>query len=371
MFLRCGAFSGLAAPLLVLLLGSSALADERSDVFTVTVPVDATAANANAARDAARRDGARHAFDLLLQRLTMPADRARLPRPNDAALNDLVQGFEVAGERSSGVRYLADYSFGFRPDAVRRLLRQAGVSFAEMRSKPVAVLPVLQADGRPILWEDPNPWRQAWTAHPPPPGLVPLLMPAGDPADVATIDGMAAVGGDDARLQAIGQRYGDADVLVTRATLQTAGAAHVLDVSSTRYTPGSAGSQQTWAGSYAAAVGESDGDLMARAIAGIDSQVEEAWKVANIVNYEEPGTLVVTVPGGGLENWVAVRQQLAGIPAIERTEILSLDQQEARIAIHYYGDPAQLRMALAQRDLELSGNSPDWVLVRRGGSAPR
>lgn len=371
MFLRYGAFGSLAALLLVFLADFSAAADERRDVFTVTVLVDATAANANAARDAARRDGARHAFDLLLQRLTMPADRGRLPRANDATLNDLVQGFEVANERSSGVRYLADYSFGFRPDAVRRLLRQAGVSFAETRSKPVVVLPVLQAEGRAVLWEDPNPWRQAWTAHPPPPGLVPLVMPAGDAADVAAIDGTAAVGGDDTHLQAIGQRYGDADVLVARATLKIAGAAHVLDVSSTRYTPGSAGSQQTWIGSYAAAAGESDGDLMARAIAGIDGQVEEAWKAANILNYQETATLVATVPASGLEGWVAVRRQLTGIPAIERTEILSLDQQGARIAIHYYGDATQLRLALAQRDLELSGNGPDWVLARRGGSVPR
>lgn len=369
MFLRFGAAGAVFVALLLAVVPLRiAWASERANVFTVTVPVDATAANANAARDAARRDGARHAFDALMQRLTMPGDRGRLPKPNDAMLNDLVQGFEVAKERTSGVRYLADYSFAFHPDAVRRLLRQAGVPFAETRSKPVVVLPVLQQDGQALLWEPTNAWRQAWAAHPPPAGLVPLVLPPGDAADTATIDAAAAVAGDGARLQAIAQHYDGADVLVTRATLKTAGA-HVLDVASTRYAPGSPGDPQHWIGSYAATAGESDADLMARAAAGVDAQVEEAWKSANLLNYGQTGTLTATVPVSGLDGWVAVRQRLAGVPAIERTDILSLDQQGAHIVLHYFGDSAQLRLALAQRNLDLAGSDPDWTLALHGGAA--
>src|SRR6185437_13822580 len=113
-----------AAALLVLAFGQ-ARADGR-DVYTVAnVPVDATAANANAARDQARGDGERRAYAMLLDRITLDSDRARRPAANDTVLNDLVSGFEVAGERTSGVRYIAKYTFHFRPDAVRKLLRQA------------------------------------------------------------------------------------------------------------------------------------------------------------------------------------------------------------------------------------------------------
>jgi hypothetical protein len=367
LFLRCGAVFGVVTLLLASCL-ISARADDRASIFTVTVPVDATAANANAARDAARRDGARHAYDVLLQRLTMPSDRGRLPRATDAMLNDLVQGFEVANEHTSGVRYLADYSFSFHPDPIRRLLRQAGVPYAETRSKPVVVLAVLQEDGRTLLWETPNPWRDAWAALPPQAGLVPLILPPGDAADTGAIDAAAALAGDDTRLQALSAHYGGADVLVIRATLKSAGA-HVLDVASTRYTPGSPASQEHWIGSYAANAGDRDADLMARAADGIDMQVEEAWKSANILNYGQSGTLTVTVPISGLEGWVAVRQRLAGVPAIEKTEIQSLDQQGAHLVIHFYGDPAQLRLALAQRNLELGGSDPDWTLALHAAAA--
>jgi hypothetical protein len=51
---------------------------------------------------------------------------------------------------------------------------------------------------------------------------------------------------------------------------------------------------------------------------------------------------------------------------------MAIDRGGAQVEIRYVGDPAQLRLALAQRNLELSGNDPDWVLRQRGGGgAPR
>ena len=81
-------------------------------------------------------------------------------------------------------------------------------------------------------------------------------------------------------------------------------------------------------------------------------------------------SVVATVPVTDLPGWIAVRQRLSGIATIERTDLLSLDRHNARIAIHYVGGQAQLQLALAQRNLELSGGDPNWVLERRT-SAPQ
>src|SRR5690348_8790050 len=137
-----------------------------TDIFTVAnVPVDATAKSAAAAREAARIDGQRRAFRTLLERLTLAADRNRLPRLSDARITDMIRDFEVANERRSTVRYLADYTFRFRPDQVRQVLRNAGIPFAETISKPVTVLPILTQGSSSVLWDDPNPWRDAWASR--------------------------------------------------------------------------------------------------------------------------------------------------------------------------------------------------------------
>lgn len=367
MLLRRWLAGGVAA----LLLGGAALA-APNDVFTVSpVPVDVTAANASAARDQAIVDGERHGLRMLLERLTLAKDAARLPRVGAAQLNELVQGFEVANERRSSVRYLADLTVRYRPDGVRQLLRQAGISFAETPSKPLVVLPVLVGGNRAVLWDDPNPWRDAWASAKLPSGLVPLVRPLGELEDVTAIDAEAAVRGDDARLQAIAARYGDDDVLVTQATPKSEGGPGV-DVTTTRYVPGRPGSEQSWVTSIVANPGESDAEMMSRAVAQVMAQVEEAWKAANILDFSQSGTLVARVPAEGLQDWIAVRDRLSSIPAVRSSQLVALDRTGAQVEIHFVGDPSQLRLALAQRDLELSGGDPNWILQRRPGvPAPR
>lgn len=348
---------------------SSAWAATRADLFAVSVPVDATAASATEARDIARADGQKRAYQIMLQRLTLARDRGRLPPPTDTVLNQVVQGFEVANERRSTVHYLADYTFHFRARAVEQLLRDRGVPFAETLSKPVLVLPVLEA-GKPVLWDDPNPWRDAWAHGKPAQGLVPMRVPLGEVEDVTAIDAAAADSGDDAHLQAIAANYDHADVLVTRATIHPDGKG--VDVNSTRFVPGSPGGAQSWVASYTENVGESDQDLLARAIAGTIAQVEEAWKQANMLDFSQTATLTATVPADDLDTWLAVRQRLAATNAVQRTDVLSLDRHGARVALHYAGSPTQLKTALAQNNLDLSGNDPDWVLQQSGsgGSGP-
>ncbi len=361
--LLLGALCALSAP---------AAAQSRFDVFTIApVRVDVTAASASAARDQALIEGERRALQMLIERLTLAAGRSRLPQPNSAQLSDLVQGFEVANERRSGVRYIADYTFHFRPDSVRQLLGQAGIAFAETPSKPLVVLAVLLDGDRAALWDDPNPWRDAWARAKLPPGLVPLVIPLGEIADVAAIDTDAALHGDDARLRSLSQRYDGDDVLVTAATVSQS-ATRSLDVVTSRYTPGNPASRQTWSNSVTANPTESDTAMMTRALADTMARVEEAWKVANILDLRQSGTLTVRVAAGSLRDWVVVRDRLTGIPAVRSSQLMSIDRGGARVEIRYVGDPAQLRLALAQRDLELSGNDPDWVLRQRGsGGAPR
>jgi len=361
----CG---GVALILALVALAVPASALTRAEIFTVSVPVDATAASATAARDAARLDGQRRAFAALLDRLTLAKDRGRFPAASDTTLNQVTIGFEVANERRSTVRYLADYTFHFRPDVVEQLLRDRGVSFTETASKPVVVLPVLETGGKPLLWDDPNPWREAWSSAKPPQGLVPMRVPLGEVEDVSAIDGAKADAGDDARLQAISANYDHADVLVTRATIRPGGSG--VDVSTTRFIPGSPGGEQSWVASYTANQGESEKDLLGRAIAGTAAQVNDAWKQANMLDYSQSATLTVSVPADDLGDWLAVRQRLAATTAVQSSQLLSLDRHGARVQLRYVGSPDQLRVGLAQNNLNLSGSDPDWVL-QQGGSSLR
>jgi len=347
-------------------------ASAQATVYTVAnVPVDATAASADAARETARLEGEHQAYAILLGRLTPASEASRLPPASDATLNDLIQGFEVANERHSAVRYLANYTFHFRPDAVRQLLRGASVPFAETPSKPLVVLPVLDSGGTTALWEDPNPWRAAWNDRSAPAGLVPLVMPFGGAEDIAAIDAKTALAADSGALAAISQRYDGADVLVTHATVANGGTTNEsVAVTTARYSPGSTATPQTWTQTYKLGAGENESALMARAVAGTVAQVEDAWKAANILDVSQVATLTASVPITGLQDWVSVSQRLGAIPAVQKTDLMAIDREHVEIAIHYVGDLTQLRLALAQNDLDLNGDAPNYMLAPRGAGTP-
>ena len=133
------------------------------DVYEVVVPVDVTAKSAATAKKEALTNGEVLAFSRLLERLTLLDELDRLPRLGSTGIATFVKDISVADEKTSGVRYLAKLTVRFKRREVRKLLMDLGISFAETRSKPALVLPVYQAAGALMLFDDPNPWREAWS----------------------------------------------------------------------------------------------------------------------------------------------------------------------------------------------------------------
>jgi hypothetical protein len=364
--------SVLAAALAILAAAFSPPAAFASDeVFTVTdVAVDATAQTAAAARERALQEGQRQAFERLLQRLTPASERARLPRPTDAAIADLVRDFEISGEKTSSVRYIASLNIRFKPEDVRNLLRQRGIAFSETPSKPVLVLPVYHADSGAVLFED-NPWRAAWAALAPGDGLVPFVMPRNDTDDAAAITPVQAESGDAAALRAIGQRYGVADVLVAVARPKTgASGKTALDVSTSRF--GAAAKEENFVASVAPEAGDAAADaVFARAAEAIAGRVNERWKQASLLHFGSLGELTARVPLTGLDTLVTVMRGLDGLAPIQRVDLLRVARDEADVRLRFLGDEEQLGLLLAQRDLSLQPDMGGYVLrpaeTRAGG----
>ena len=336
---------------------------QTTDVFTVDgVDVDVTSETAAVAREAALADGERTAFRRLLERLTLRADQERLPSLPQDKIATYVKDFEVAEEKSAAGRYLATLNFRFKAEEIRRLLRDHDLPFAETPSKPVLVLPLYEAAGALMLWDDPNPWRDAWAARPPADGLVPLILPLGDLNDLGAIGAEQAAKGDIQSLTGIARRYGAGNTLVVHGNLgmDSRKGTYVLDVLVTRY--GGVRTEATIARLFTAATGEETGDLLQRAAADIAAEVEDTWKNANLMRFGRPTVLAVVVPIGNLGEWLNVRRKLSRVAVISSLELVLLSRDEVRVNLHYIGDPDQLSVALEQTDLVLYKDGDDWVL---------
>ncbi len=329
---------------------SAASSDE---VYTVVgVAVDVTAETAAAAREQALADGQAAALDRLFRRLTRRVDHERLPVVDDRRATFMVRDFEISGEKTSAVRYLAEITYRFKPAEVRRELRSAGISFTETASQPVLVLPVLRRAASLNLWDEPNPWRDAWTSLPPrADGLVPILVPFGDLSDIADISAEQAANGSVEDVQAIAVRYGARDALVAIASLTpTLTGREAIDVAVTRV---GTTTQDPVLLDFSVQTGETLTALFVRAAEETAAAVEDAWVDANLLRFGEEQVMTVSVALAELADWVDVRSRLARVPVISAFQLKSMRRNAALVELAFIGDEDQLSDSLAQRDLAL------------------
>jgi hypothetical protein len=320
--------------LLTLALPQGTLA---ADVLSASVAVDATAQSASQAKEKALADGQGQAFRRLLESMTVEADRARLPHPNN--WQDWLVDFSVDQEKTSAVRYLAILTVRFKSQPVRQLLRNANIPFAETPSKPMLVVPVYIQSGKGTLWDDDNPWLKGWQERPKTSTLAPVLLPMGDSWDRQAYD----AGDSPAKLDNLGKRYG-AQTILAEARPSASG----LDVR--LLYPGG----QSSVVSVAAPPKDSPFSLYRKAADQAALQIEELWKRQNLVSHENSGVLLVTVGFTGLADWLKIREKLERIPLIRRHEVLELARSQASLALYHAGEISQLRTAMAQSDLVLS-----------------
>ena len=346
---------------------ADAVLAQEPDIFEVRgVPVDVTAETAAKAREQALAEGERAAFQRLLRRLTLKTDHSRLPNPSREEVSSYVRDFSVAQEKASAVRYIASLNVRFKAKEVRNLLQFHALPFAETTSKPLLILPVFHVTGAYLLWDDPNPWREAWRARPRPvDSLVPLVVPRGDLADVATLGAEQAVGGDAQRIAAMAGRYGTTDTLVAIATVKPAAASQVsaIDVSMVRYDPASdRAPPKSPLTTFSPAAGETLEALLKRAVGELTEQLEDTWKRNNLLQFGNKAVMAVTIPVESLADWLAVRQKLSGVAVVDSVELVLISRDEIRANIHYLGEADQLASALQQADLRLSRDGDTWVL---------
>jgi hypothetical protein len=333
-----------------------------ADLYKVSgVAVDGRGRSAKEAKAAAIVMGERIAVGRLLRRLTDARDHDRLPRPRGKALAALVQGHEVENERAGPRRYRGLLAFIFHPAKVQALLRQANIAFVETGSKPVLVLAVWQDGDRTVLWDDPNPWREAWQ-HMENPGLLEFLRPSGSLKDIRTVSAKQAVELDRRALTAIAGEYGASTIVIAFGAVKGAAA----DILVRRYN--TVTGKPRVVGRYRSPTGA---EALRKTAAKIAADYEAAWKRANIVPAGATSTITVRAPLQSYAYWSRLRDGLRQVRLIRQRRLISLTPRMAVIELGYAGGVPQLTEALRQNDIELrkggaEGDTEVWEVYLIG-----
>jgi hypothetical protein len=359
----------LAPRLLILLLPliPEVASAQRDDGFTVrNIVEDVRDENLAQGRNRALILAQREAYQILMQRLTAQSDWPRLPKVDDAALEDLVQDVGIDQERVAPARVIATLSVHFKPDAIRRILRNAGIAYAEWRGRPLAILPLWQTEPGPVYAEAANPWRDLWRSGSVA-GLVPTVVPAAsDLPEGATATALAIPS--DELMAALAQKLNNADVLVvSAAAAKNESGQFRLDLAMTGEGPlaGRLSGQKGYGGDQ----GESLDQILQRAAVDLTRAIDDGWKAANLLQYDKQGSLVAVAPLASFADWLAIRDKLARATAVRSYDVAALSRNEAALVLHYVGEQGQLESVLMQNGLVLTWDEEHWALRNTGSRA--
>ncbi|MYF86447.1 MAG: DUF2066 domain-containing protein, partial [Rhodospirillaceae bacterium] len=394
-------------------------AAEESIVWVRDVPAKGKGKTAGDARRDSALNSASAALDRLLRRLTSARDHEFLPPVPPEQARAMVRGLEVVRAKrrkiKDGRSFDGALSYLFRPGTVGAFLKSEGIAWSSRRSDPVLVLPVWRDESGAILWDDPNPWRDAWLSAEREPGLVPVVLPEGNLKDLQTIDAAQASERDAERLTAIAGAYGAKQVLIAVAAAGSAdageGTPEAAPEDGEEGTEERAGeSGEAGAGEQAEEGGEKqieDGGLtvvaalfnlrsgdieelepitaagataMADAAAALDAWLQERWKDRVIVPDGPVATTRVVLRFDDLAAWVRVCENLVAAPSVTGHRVIAFSRGEARLALTHRGNADDLAVRLPAFGLLLqqergAGRKAKsvWVLgerVRDSGGTP-
>jgi hypothetical protein len=350
-------------PLLALISPGAALA-QGADGFTVkNIVEEVRDENLAQGRNRALLLAQREAYQILLQRLTAQSDWQRLPKQDDASLEDLVQDVGIDQERVAPARIIATLSVHFKADAIRRLLRNAGIAYAEWRGRPLVILPLWQGEQGPVFADAANPWRDLWRT-----GQIQGLVPFSVPQQTDLLEGVAPSAlaqPSDELLAALSQRLNNADLLVVLAAAGKTDNGQIrldLTVSGLGPLAGHLSGQRGYGGEP----GETLEQILQRAAAELARGVDDSWKSANLLQYDKQGSLLAMAPLGSFEDWLAIRDKLTRATAVRAYDLAALSKGEAALVLHYVGEQGQLESVLMQNGLVLTWEEEHWTLRNTG-----
>lgn len=324
-------------------------AQTHGDPYSVTVPVDASAASASAAQHNAINGGRTKAWMQLSHRLVPQKDWDKLPKVDDAGLERLIRGYTVAGEKRSTTRYVARVTYIFNPAAVKHLFRVANIGVAEQQGNAILLVAMSPTYNAHSAWAQAVAQRKYAAAQ------FPLVTPIGDAVDQSSLGPLHFADAGWGQLQAVASRVHAGEAVLMQASNP---AASKMTVRLRRIGPGKPVALADI--EVPVAAGTPPEKAYGAAAEQAEAAVEEAWKTRGTVDLSKKSKLVAEATISSLPEWNNVLARLQSVSTVSDVDVIAMNIGEARVSFSYTGTPDQLRSAAAQANVTLTDRNGSW-----------
>ena len=322
-------------------------------VFGVSnIAIDQRAETASIARDIGVRKAAERAFSTVLKRILVTNDaRQKFMELHD--LDDFSDFIHIVEENNLDQRYIATLDFCFDATRLRQAIITAQLSWSELRSPPVLVIPVWSGPDGARAWQRDNQWIAGWwdavAAYD---GLLSFRQLERNLINERQFPGEDLVLANPAKLRNAANQVGAEQVLLVAASLDYEGSKRLLTINARLFNKSGQmindilyGDQKTLENFTA-----NDLDIMRR---NIIERMDKSWQMANLIDDTKIGYMAVFLPVTSLKEWTERLTALDEIAVIQSYSIITLDTQGGQLYLRLAGSQKALQNALSAHRLQL------------------
>lgn len=317
------------------------------------VQVEATGESGVKACEAAYSQGNAEAWKKLIQRIVPQSDWGRVADPGPEGLAAFISGYEVSGERRSGTKCIANMTYLFKGELVKKYLREAGIAYADRRGPASLALALYDTPEGTRLWGDDNLWLNAFRVVKLENELIPVDAPYGDDGDKAAIPPGTAMGTDWLTYKTIADKYGMKAVLVAHASYANG----QVDVHATLV------SEYDSRDFTATGKGDDERGALADAVRQLAFAMGESWKASAAIDNSISAAISVWAPYNSLAERRSIEERLRKIQNILAVSVTRVTTTGMSVYLRYRGRNDQFEKALAEAGFGIYGSGGGLVLT--------
>ena len=322
-------------------------------VFGVSnISIDQRAETASIARDIGVRKAAEQAFSTVLDRILITNDaQHKFMSLHD--LDDFSDFTHIVEENNLDQRYIATLDFCFDAARLRQAMIKAQLSWSELQSPPVLVIPIWSGPDGSRAWQRDNKWIAGWwNAVATYDGLLSLRQLERNLINERQFRGEDLILANPATLRQAASLVYAEQVLLVAASLDYEGSKPVVSITARLFdktgqmiTDILYGDQKTLENFTV-----NDLEIMRQRI--ID-RMDESWQMANLIDDSEVGYISVFLPVTSLKEWAKRLTALDEIAVIQSYDIIRLDTRGGHLNLRLAGSQEALQNALSAHRLQL------------------
>ena len=229
----------------------------------------------------------------------------------------------------------------------------AQLSWSELRSPPVLVIPIWNGPDGARAWQRDNQWIAGWwdavAAYD---GLISFRQLERNLINERQFRGEDLVLANPAKLRNAASLVRAEQVLLVLASLDYEGAKPLVTITARLYDKTGEMITDILYGDQKALENftVNDLDIMRRKII---ERMDESWQMANLINDSETGYITVFLPVTSLKEWAKRLNALDEIAMIQSYDIVTLDTQGGQLYLRLAGSQEALQNALSAHRLQL------------------